>query len=675
MATESSPAGELKLKLAPAEASQQLSSDQSQTLSTEGGTPPLLVIEQEKKTPFLPPSAPIREDQVQNAVNFLSHPNVKGSPVKYRRSFLEKKGLTADEIDEAFRRVPDAPTGDAAVDTSSTVSTLPPSTAVQTLRVPSQSSQTVSTRTAAQIPQQYSGQPMGVAPAQLGSGQLYAPVTAQLFPSAPPATPPGMRWTQMILALGVIGAGGAGAALLTKNHFLPWVKEWLRNVVLDGKDAAPTAHAGDVACNDNSVNVEAPAEASTGIAKTSEQSLVKALEANAAELRATLDTLKDAVQALQLSSGGKDSDSHLSVADLRKELRSFAGTLSEFSGQASSGMAGQQVGLKSELAEFRQVLQEALQAGKPKAVEEPVSSSRLGSESNGNGQLIMSPSTASYFPPASQAMRYGSGVGEQVSSQPATGTSNRFDEAPHSKSYLEDIDDKPPDPTRPPSEPQLKPRLKPWERASSTNMSPAASTNKNTNASDSTMWWQKRGGGLSQSPVGGQLSSYVPSATSPQYTVGTAARPPAPSHRVVITEASDVDGHKESGPISNGNTSSHENFLPARSSGQSSGWVPPPVPLPVLPEAAAAIRQQPSEKTEIRGGGGGFSEKQKQSGSVGPEQSPVEDGLYLSEGGGESVPVIEEVSNVGSADFSNEERKDQGNTVTEGPFVDEATAP
>lgn len=49
---------------------------------------------------------PIREEQVQNAVKFLSHPKVKGSPVMYRRSFLERKGLTKEEIDESFRRVP-----------------------------------------------------------------------------------------------------------------------------------------------------------------------------------------------------------------------------------------------------------------------------------------------------------------------------------------------------------------------------------------------------------------------------------------------------------------------------------------------------------------------------------------------------------------------------------------
>lgn len=66
-------------------------------------------VEVEKQTS--PPSVfvntePMREDQVQNAVKFLQHPRVRGSPVVYRRSFLERKGLTKEEIDEAFRRVP-----------------------------------------------------------------------------------------------------------------------------------------------------------------------------------------------------------------------------------------------------------------------------------------------------------------------------------------------------------------------------------------------------------------------------------------------------------------------------------------------------------------------------------------------------------------------------------------
>lgn len=56
--------------------------------------------------PVFANTQPMREDQVGNAVKFLQHPKVRGSPVVYRRSFLEKKGLTKEEIDEAFRRAP-----------------------------------------------------------------------------------------------------------------------------------------------------------------------------------------------------------------------------------------------------------------------------------------------------------------------------------------------------------------------------------------------------------------------------------------------------------------------------------------------------------------------------------------------------------------------------------------
>ncbi|XP_021302454.1 peroxisomal membrane protein PEX14 isoform X2 [Sorghum bicolor] len=47
----------------------------------------------------------LREDLVQSAVTFLKHPKVVASSDGQRRSFLENKGLTMDEIDEAFRRL------------------------------------------------------------------------------------------------------------------------------------------------------------------------------------------------------------------------------------------------------------------------------------------------------------------------------------------------------------------------------------------------------------------------------------------------------------------------------------------------------------------------------------------------------------------------------------------
>ncbi|VAH23310.1 unnamed protein product [Triticum turgidum subsp. durum] len=50
-------------------------------------------------------SEPVREELVQSAVSFLSHPKVVASSDVQRRSFLENKGLTMDEIEEAFRRL------------------------------------------------------------------------------------------------------------------------------------------------------------------------------------------------------------------------------------------------------------------------------------------------------------------------------------------------------------------------------------------------------------------------------------------------------------------------------------------------------------------------------------------------------------------------------------------
>ncbi|KAK9806120.1 hypothetical protein WJX72_002195 [[Myrmecia] bisecta] len=50
------------------------------------------------------PAVGLREDQVQNAVAFLSHPKVRGSSEDSKRSFLERKGLTEDEIAEGLRR-------------------------------------------------------------------------------------------------------------------------------------------------------------------------------------------------------------------------------------------------------------------------------------------------------------------------------------------------------------------------------------------------------------------------------------------------------------------------------------------------------------------------------------------------------------------------------------------
>lgn len=145
-------------------------------------------------------SEPIREDQVQNAVKFLSHPKVKGSPVMYRRSFLERKGLTKEEIDEAFRRVPDP---------TPTVSTGQPTEDGQL------KSSNMQQQTPTQALQPASNTPVGTI-SKGGTSALYR-----------------LGWQQALLAVGLLAISGAGTALVFKNAIVPRLKSWIRKVVLE----------------------------------------------------------------------------------------------------------------------------------------------------------------------------------------------------------------------------------------------------------------------------------------------------------------------------------------------------------------------------------------------------------------------------------------------------------
>jgi peroxin-14 len=137
-------------------------------------------IAQDPPTSVFKNSEPIREDQIQNAIKFLSHPRVRGSPVIHRRSFLERKGLTKEEIDEAFRRVPD-----------------PPPSSQTTVTTSQDGQQAVSTV------QPQAMQPVVAAPAPL----IVTPQAAFLSR---------FRWYHAILAVGVLAASGAGTAVFIK---------------------------------------------------------------------------------------------------------------------------------------------------------------------------------------------------------------------------------------------------------------------------------------------------------------------------------------------------------------------------------------------------------------------------------------------------------------------------
>ncbi|KAK1281335.1 Peroxisomal membrane protein PEX14 [Acorus gramineus] len=132
--------------------------------------------------PVLVNPEPLREDQVQNAVKFLSHPKVRGSPVIYRRSFLEKKGLTKDEIDEAFRRVPDPPSNVTSVEAATS---------------------------------NQAGQPKISASLQTQVPAQASPVNAVSM--VPKPQQPKFQWSHFLVAIGALAASGAGTAVFFKE--------------------------------------------------------------------------------------------------------------------------------------------------------------------------------------------------------------------------------------------------------------------------------------------------------------------------------------------------------------------------------------------------------------------------------------------------------------------------
>lgn len=120
-------------------------------------------------------------------------PQVKGSPPATKRSFLERKGLTPAEIEEAFRRVPE----------EAIATTLPSNTTPQSAAANSQP----------QIQQ--------VPPQQQYSNELVPAVGGPMQPQPILPTHQPVRWTQVVLGLGVVAISAYSFAALV----LPKIKE------------------------------------------------------------------------------------------------------------------------------------------------------------------------------------------------------------------------------------------------------------------------------------------------------------------------------------------------------------------------------------------------------------------------------------------------------------------
>lgn len=220
---------------------------------------------------FQAPQA-VREDYVQNAVKFLAHPKVKGSPVSYRYSFLEKKGLTKEEIDEAFHRVPDPQPNstDAAAVGSQQATNTNQSAGVQPY-------------TSVQSPQTTTG--------SVTTGHIVPQRQTQF------------SWFHTIIGAGVFLGFGASSLVIIKKVFLPRLKSWTRRVVSEGDENTDNELKSKL-YDDIKKSLEASSSAFSAIAKTNQEllaskdedkkilvKLTQALDSQAEVLKSLSETL------------------------------------------------------------------------------------------------------------------------------------------------------------------------------------------------------------------------------------------------------------------------------------------------------------------------------------------------------------------------------------------------
>ncbi|CAL5444641.1 unnamed protein product [Camellia sinensis] len=235
-------------------------------------------------------SEPMREEQVQNAVKFLSHPKVRGSAVIYRRSFLEKKGLTKEEIDEAFRRVPDPPQNVSSVQPAGTnqegqmkpLSNVQPQVSTQTLQPP-------------------------------------AAVPAGVISKVGTLTQSRFHWSHAVFAVGLLALSGVGTAVLFKflhaiehfehtmlddkhikrknsqyrilhgvhlglyvimyrNAIVPRLKSWIRKVAFEEEESAKKPSSKPSLEQEATAAAKAAAAAAADVARASQEMLISKTE-------------------------------------------------------------------------------------------------------------------------------------------------------------------------------------------------------------------------------------------------------------------------------------------------------------------------------------------------------------------------------------------------------------
>jgi len=357
---------------------------------------------------------------------------VRSSPTSSKRSFLEQKGLTAAEIEEAFERVPNPEHNTS-------------------------------------LPQ------LGTTPTHYTTGaQQPSQQQSQSIQQQPVA-----HWGQVALGVGFAGVSVYAIKSLLWPYVSDAINSWRRrdnntsdSTTTTRRDTAPTITQLPSDSEDNRDDDGNDIQSSSHI-------LASAIKSQTKELRGAIDSMKSFVERLEKGKAVDEENSGditttcgsagLTIAELRQELRSFASTLNEMAkpdtSPASNDGGGKDDGrLEAELSDIKALLNEFLKS--------PPNAAGTLTPHHRHDDHHSTPESSRHPPPP-----------QSIASSTLINNSHG-DIGGYSPSYMEvlemlekgqtppgirsDINDKPPNPNQPPPEPKLKPKPKPWEgRASS----------------------------------------------------------------------------------------------------------------------------------------------------------------------------------------------------------------
>ncbi|KAJ2784291.1 peroxisomal membrane protein pex14 [Coemansia interrupta] len=246
----------------------------------------------EPQTPAAGSSPSLRQDIIESAVRFLSDPNVQSSTLAKKISFLETKGLTNPEIEDALARA------------KSQNSSLAQTTSVSTTHAPAS-----------------------------------APAYAQ--PMAPPAPPPRphLDWKDYFIAAVVAGGLGYGLYMFAKKYIRPLLLARDDNVRLEEEKKILleqnefTRNQLDSLANTTTRILESMAEQSLKTTEAIEgmSAVMDKLSSHGVEqssssrqLLITIGDLQREVSTLASKSAKSDN---VSVADVQSDIRSLRSLL------------------------------------------------------------------------------------------------------------------------------------------------------------------------------------------------------------------------------------------------------------------------------------------------------------------------------------------------------------